>query len=79
MKSKTPSQVPKTPHENGRSVSEKKNPLFRAAKHILLLLQNRVIASLMMFGQGILFIIIQLRQQSHSVPNTYRSSRSKAS
>ena len=57
MKSKTPTQVSKTPHENGRSVSEKKNPLFRAAKHILQLLQNKVIASLMMFGQGILFIV----------------------
>ena len=34
----------------------KKNPVFRTAKSILKLLQNKVIASLMLLGQGVLFL-----------------------
>ena len=35
----------------------KKNPVFRTAKSILKLLQNKVIASLMLLGQGVLFLV----------------------
>ena len=41
-----------------KTKEEKKGtPVFRTAKGILKLLQNKVIASLMLLGQGVLFLV----------------------
>ena len=40
-----------------KSNEEKGNPVFRTAKSILKLLQNKTIASLMLLGQGVLFLL----------------------
>ena len=42
-------------------------------------MQQSIGAILMLNALANIWYIIQLRQQSHSAPNTYRSSRSKAS
>ena len=36
---------------------EKGNPVFRTAKGILKVLQNKIVASVMLLGQGILFLV----------------------
>ena len=53
MKKKPDNRMKKKPHEN----EEKGNPVFRTAKGILKVLQNKTIASLMLLGQGVLFLV----------------------
>lgn len=36
---------------------EKENPVFRTAKGILKVLQNKIVASVMLLGQGVLFLV----------------------
>ena len=57
MKNKRSAEKGKTLPEQSKAPAEKKNPVIRTAKRVLTVLQNKVIASLMMFGQGILFIV----------------------
>lgn len=52
MKKKSDDHVKKEPNEEAKG-----NPVFRTAKGILKVLQNKVIASLMLLGQGVLFLV----------------------
>lgn len=42
--------------EKAKETGKAKSPVVRTARHVIRLLQNKVVASLMLFGQGVLFL-----------------------
>ena len=43
--------------EKAKETGKAKSPVVRTARHVIRLLQNKVVASLMLFGQGVLFLV----------------------